>query len=165
MIAFKLERLVLEQISQAHFICPGMLGQPQAEKWIAKLGIENSVSLLPYLPQQDLWALYGRCLAYVSLSSHDGVPNSFIESIALDCFPIMGNIPSIAEWITDGQNGILVNPLNPQEAAQAITQALQNEKLRAKAFQLNEKLINNRADREKNYNRVLDFYQGLLKAD
>lgn len=75
--------LILREVPEAHFICPGMRGQPQAEKWLRELGIDASVSLLPFLSQSDLWALYSTADVYISLSSHDGTPNSFLEAIDL----------------------------------------------------------------------------------
>ena len=142
-----------------------MQGQPEAEKWVSRLGIAENTLLLPFLPQADLWALYQHAAVYVSLSSHDGTPNSFLEAIARGCFPVVGRIPSLSEWVADGANGFLVNPRDPDAAASAVLTALEGKPLRDAAARKNMQLIHNRADRAVVRDEVLNFYQGLIKKD
>lgn len=154
--------LVLEKIPDAHFICPGMQGQPVAEKWIRQLGISEQVTLLPFIPQAELWGLYAQSDLYVSLSSHDGTPNSFLEAIACGCYPVVGDILSLREWISHGENGALVNPRDARVAAKAISNALENEDLRSKAAKHNYKRVKKRADRMTVSKSVKDLYKKLL---
>ena len=123
-----------------------MQGQSEAEHWVKKLGIQNHIRLLPYLPQEQLWQLYARSKVYVSLSSHDGTPNTFLEALACGCFPVVGDIESLREWLTDGENGLLVDPKDPQKAAQAIIAALSSDEWLMKARQANQQMISERAD-------------------
>ena len=109
-----------------------------------KLG--EHVLLLPYLPQEQLWRLYSRAQIYVSLSSHDGTPNTFLEALACGCFPVVGDIASLREWLNNGENGLLVNPLDPQQAADAMIKAVVDEGLRFGALKKNYEMIRNRAE-------------------
>ena len=138
--------LVLEKVPQAFFICTAMQGQPEAEKWVEKLGIQDHVLLLPYLPQGQLWQVYSQSKVYVSLSSHDGTPNTFLEALACGCFPVVGDIESLREWLRDGKNGLLVDPMDPHQAADAVIQALTDEALLASARQKNFAMIKQRVD-------------------
>jgi glycosyltransferase involved in cell wall biosynthesis len=138
--------LVLEKVPQAFFICTAMQGQPEAEKWVEKLGIQDHVLLLPYLPQGQLWQVYAQSKVYVSLSSHDGTPNTFLEVLACGCFPVVGDIESLREWLRDGKNGLLVDPMDPHQAADAVIQALTDEALLASARQKNFAMIKQRVD-------------------
>jgi glycosyltransferase involved in cell wall biosynthesis len=137
---------VLEQVPEAHFVCTGMRGQPQAEKWLRQYGINSSVSLLPFIPQGELWALYFNAEIYMSLSSHDGTPNSFLEAIACGCFPIVGNIASLREWIDHGKNGWLVEPRDAHAAADAVIAVLCDKNLREHAAVLNQRIVADRVD-------------------
>lgn len=138
--------LVLEKVPESFFICTAMKGQPEAEKWVRALGIQDHVLLLPYLPQEQLWQLYSRSQVYLSLSSHDGTPNTFLEALACGCFPVVGDIESLREWLRDGENGFLVDPRDHSAAAGAVIRALSDESLLLKAKQNNLAMIKQRAD-------------------
>jgi len=159
---FKSIPLVLEKSPEVLFVCPGMQGQPVAENWIRKLGLSKTVKLLPYLDQEELWALYGAAEIYISLSSHDGTPNSFLEACACGCYPIVGDIASLRAWITPGENGSLVNPGDEQAAAFEICGVIANENLRIYAAKKNRRIIEKRADREVVRKQVADFYQRMI---
>ena len=79
--------------------------------------------------------------------------------MACGCFPIAGDLESIREWITHAQNGLLVNPDNPQSIADAILIALEREDLRNEAAGLNAKIISARAEYGKNMEKVVEFYE------
>jgi glycosyltransferase involved in cell wall biosynthesis len=145
-IFFKSLPLVLEKIPGAFFVCTAMQGQPQAEHWVEDLKLGEHVLLLPYLPQEQLWRLYSRAQIYVSLSSHDGTPNTFLEALACGCFPVVGDIESLREWLTDGVNGLLVDPLDPQQAANAMIKAITDENLRLNVLKKNYAMIHSRAE-------------------
>jgi len=143
---FKSIPLILDKIPEAYFVCTAMQGQPEAMKWVNNLSIQDHVLLLPYLPQEQLWQLYAKSKVYVSLSSHDGTPNTFLEALACGCFPVVGDIESLREWVRDGENGLLVDPRDHNQAAGAIIRALSDEKLIASVKQQNMQMIRQRAD-------------------
>ncbi len=149
---------VLQEVPEAHFVCTGMRGQAQAEKWVRNLGINASVSLLPFLPQGELWALYSNADVYMSLSSHDGTPNSFLEAIACGCFPLVGKIASLQEWIDHGKNGWLVDPQDASAAAYAVVSVLRDKNLRDRAAAINQKIISDRAGIQQVRKVVRKFY-------
>jgi glycosyltransferase involved in cell wall biosynthesis len=136
-----------------------MRGQPRAEKWLRDLGINASVSLLPFLPQSELWALYSNADVYISLSSHDGIPNSFLEAIACGCFPVAGNIASLREWVDHGKNGWLVEPRDMHAAADAVISVLCDKNLRDRAAVINQKIVVDRADIQQIKKVVEKFYK------
>jgi len=145
-VFFKSLPLVLKKIPGAFFVCTAMQGQPQAERWVEDLNLGEHVLLLPYLPQEQLWRVYSRAQIYVSLSSHDGTPNTFLEALACGCFPVVGDIASLREWLDNGVNGLLVNPHDPQQAADAMIKAVVDEGLRFGALKKNYEMIQSRAE-------------------
>jgi glycosyltransferase involved in cell wall biosynthesis len=155
---FKSIPLVLKEIPDAIFSCTSMQGQPEAEIWVHKLGIEKNVTLLPLLTQKDLWREFARSYISVSVSSHDGTPNTLLEAMASGCLPICGDLPSIREWITPGENGLLIDPRDPSQLAESILLSLQNPGFLAEAAQKNLQLIGQRADIEKIRQEVAGFY-------
>jgi len=147
-VFFKSLPLVLKKIPGAFFVCTAMQGQAQAERWVEELKLGDHVLLLPYLPQEQLWRLYSRAQVYVSLSSHDGTPNTFLEALACGCFPVAGDIASFREWLDNGVNGLLVDPHDPQQAAEAMIRAVVDEGLRFGALKKNYEMIRSRAEVE-----------------
>ena len=137
---------VLEEFPQTLFVCTAMQGQPQAVKWVKAYHLQDNTLLLPYLDQQALWQLFSRSQVYVSLSSHDGTPNTFLEAIACGMFPVVGNIESLQEWLEDSKNGLLVDPRNADAAAVAIKRALREKGLRQRAQQRNIHMLKERAE-------------------
>ncbi len=153
--------LVGERIPQARFVCPGMAGDPQAERWVADLGIQDRVELLPAQTRQQMAALFRGSAISVSPSTHDGTPNTLLEAMACGCFPVLGDLESTREWITPGVNGYLVDPGDHQALAEAIVAALQNPHLRAHARQINRELIAVRADYHQLMPQAEAFYRAL----
>ena len=162
-VFFKSLPLVLEKIPGAFFVCPAMQGQPHAEQWVEDMNLGEHVLLLPYLPQEQLWRLYSRAQIYVSLSSHDGTPNTFLEALACGCFPVVGDIASLREWLTNGVNGLLVDPRDPQQAADAMIRAVVDEGLRFGALKKNYEMIRSRAEVSGVRKKYRSFIQLIVK--
>jgi glycosyltransferase involved in cell wall biosynthesis len=153
--------LVLQQFPKARFLCTTMAGDPQAARWLDELGIASSVDLLPRQTRAEMAALFRRSLVVVSPSFHDGTPNTLLEGMACGCYPIAGDIESLREWITPGENGELFDPGNPQALAQAVCLALGNPELRQKAAEHNRRLIFERAEYTHVMQQAESFYQRI----
>jgi len=160
---FKAIPLVLEKRPEAKFICLSMQGEAQAVKWVKELNIEHAVQLLATVPHDEMGEIFRKTQAVVSPSVHDGTPNSLLEGMACGCFPVAGDLEPIREWITQGQNGLLVNPNDPVSIAEGILLALEREDLRREAAGLNGEIIASRAEYGKNMARADEFYGSLIK--
>lgn len=150
--------LVLKKLPNAIFLCPGMEGKPEAHHWVERLRINEHVLLLPTMPQEILWATFHRSQISVSITTHDGTPNTLLETMACGCFPIVGDIESLREWITPGVNGFLVSPHSPQELSEAIIAAYKNSEIRQKAKNFNKELILSMADAGMVRDQLAQFY-------
>ncbi|MBX3036540.1 MAG: glycosyltransferase family 4 protein [Anaerolineales bacterium] len=160
---FKAIPLVLEKFPNAKFICTSMQNESQAMKWINELNISHAVELLPSIEYQKMGDLFRSAQIVVSPSIHDGTPNSLIEAMACGCFPVAGDLESIREWITHGQNGLLFDSNDPQSIAESILLGLEREDLRRDATGLNANLISAKADYEVNMKKVEEFYYSVMR--
>lgn len=160
-VFFKSIPLVLAKRSDARFLCTGMQGEAQVTGWIREFRIEHTVELLPPIPHMEMGGVFRRAQIVLSPAIHDGTPNSLLEGMACGCFPVAGDLESIREWITHGQNGLLVNPNDPQSIADAILLGLEREDLRRDAAGLNAKIISARADYVGNMKKVTEFYKAI----
>ena len=136
-----------------------MAGESQVIEWIKELKIEHAVQLNPSLSHIQMADVFRSAQIVVSLAIHDGTPNSLLEGMACGCFPVVGDLESIREWITHGQNGLLVDPNDPQSIADGILLAIEREDLRQEAADLNAKIISARAEYKMNMKRVEEFYK------
>jgi len=78
--------------------------------------------------------------------------------------PIAGDLESIREWITDGVNGLLVDPGDPHALAVAIVKAVKNKDLRFQAAGQNRTIIAGRAEYARNMARVEEFYLKVMRG-
>jgi glycosyltransferase involved in cell wall biosynthesis len=161
---FKAIPLVLTKYSNAKFVFALMAGEAQAEQWIREFGIGDSVELLPPLSHEEMAKVFRRAQIVASPSIHDGTPNSLLEGMACACFPVAGDLESIREWITPGENGLLFDSNDPSSIAQAICSAIENKSLRENAAGLNREIILSRAEYQSNMMRAEEFYARVVST-
>ena len=150
---------VLNKVPSAVFVCPSLSGDKESERQVDKLGIRSNTKLWPRLSQAQLWKLFQKSQIFVSPSIHDGTPNSLLETMACGCFPVVGDIESMHEWVQPGINGLLVDATDSHSIADAILQAISQPALRTKAARYNAALIVERAAYMPNMARVEFFYK------
>jgi glycosyltransferase involved in cell wall biosynthesis len=155
---------ILKKYPGLSVYCAVMRSEPDAEKWIKSLNLPENVHLLPGMPQNELWDYSLRSRVVVSPAIHDGTPNSVLESMVLGCIPVVGDIETLREWITDGENGLLVDPEDPAAIASGILRALEDDELFERAQKINMKLIQERADVEKVMPEVHQFYLRVARV-
>jgi hypothetical protein len=157
--------LVLAHRPDARFVCLSMAGEPAAVRWTERLNIGHAVELLPRVPHAQVGGLLRRAQVLVSPGEHDGTPNTLLEGMACGCFPVAGDLESLREWITPGENGLLVDPADPHALAGAILTALENKSLREKAAGLNAGLVAERADYSRNMPLAERFYEQVMRLN
>jgi glycosyltransferase involved in cell wall biosynthesis len=144
--------------------CAAMRDELDAVKWIRALDLPENVQLLPAKPQDELWDYFLRSRVVVSPAIHDGTPNSVLESMALGCIPVAGDIETLREWIVDGENGLLVDPSDPAAIAKGILHALEDDELYARAKRINFQIIQEKADRDIVMPGVRFFYMKIIES-
>lgn len=116
--------------------------------------LDKNVFLIDELPHaKALEALRGSDFS-ISISHNDGTPNSMLEAMTFGAIPLMSEIESIKEWITDGTNGYLFDPSVPKSIADTMQRAIAEEKKRISMRRLNYELIVNRADYIRNMEKA-----------
>jgi glycosyltransferase involved in cell wall biosynthesis len=154
--------LVLKERRNVRFVCPGMAGEAQAQNWITDLGIDEKVELLPPQSPQGMAELFRQSQISLSITTHDGTPNTLLEAMACGCFPIAGDIESLREWITPGVNGLLVDSGEWNALAAAIVNALSQPELRRQAGERNLQMVKERAEYKKIMGEAEEFYGRLI---
>jgi len=161
-IFFRSAALAIKRRPDIVLAAVAMQGHPVAERWIAALGIQKNVRLLPILSRTEMAMLLRTSDVVVSASEHDGTPNSLLESMAAGAFPVVGDIESVREWIIDGVNGNLRDPSDAWGFSEAILSALADRELRLSAAVKNRQLIEDRAEYGSTMAKVERFYEQLI---
>ena len=156
---------VLKRHPGAVFVCAAMQSNPTAEKWVRQLAIAENVRLLPPLARKEMADLFRLASVAVSPSLHDGTPNTLLEAMACGCFPVVGDIESVREWLVDGENGLLCDPTDPDSLARAIIRPLDDEELLTRARELNVQLIAERAEYTRVMQQAEEFYYRIVQRD
>jgi len=170
---FRAIPLVLARNPGVRFLCPAMLDVPQARRWVNALGDASSdskemadcIELLPRQSRPQMASLFRQAQVVVSPSTHDGTPNTLLEALACGCFPVVGDLESLREWITPGINGLLVDPSDPGALAEAILEGLSNIELRTRASVQNLHMIATRAEYVHVMEAARAFYAQVLTTN
>jgi glycosyltransferase involved in cell wall biosynthesis len=98
---------------------------PAIRNLIAEHGLEEALSLAGPLSQRELFDEYTRadalCLpCRVVGTDRDGIPNVLVEAMACGTPVVTTGISGIPELVSDGVNGLLVEPDDPTAIASAI---------------------------------------------
>ena len=86
-----------------------------------------------------------------------------LEAMIMGAFPIQSDTVSTAEWIRDGENGLLVPPEQPEVIAQAIQRALTDHKLVERAAEINADIAARQLNQEMIRPRVIEIYKKCAK--
>ncbi|MGG7033604.1 MAG: glycosyltransferase family 4 protein [Flavobacterium sp.] len=120
----------------------------------------NNFTVLGKITHDEVVRLMGQSLIYIGNSNSDGIPNTLLEAICMNVFPIQSNPGgATAEIIENGVNGILIeNPEDSQEIKQLLLKVLDQNVLVEKGIKFNNSTI--KPNLEYNYlrNQVVKKY-------
>ena len=121
------------------------------------------LSILPESVPDEIVALMGRARIAVAVNISDGTPNTMLEAMVMGALPIQSDTISTREWVTDGDNGLLVDPEDPDDVERALRRALGDDDLVDRADRLNERLTDARIAYPVVAPRVVEAYRLVLR--
>lgn len=115
------------------------------------------------LSQLELIKLMGKSLIYIGNNISDGMPNTLLEAIIMNAFPIQSNPGNAtAEIIEHEKNGLLINDPNDIKNIESLLVAAINDKNRiAQAAIINTEIAKLRLDYTKIQPIIVDLYNYL----
>lgn len=133
---------------------------------ISSLGLEDRVSLVPPLAQDELVGYYRRasvfCLPTMIASNDDRdiLPNVVKEAMAVGVPVITTALPGMDELVEHERSGLLVPQKNAPALADALEVLLEDHDLRRRLAQEGRRKIEERFDRSKNVAQLYGFLEG-----
>ena len=114
------------------------------------------------IPEGELPELYSAADITVSVCSSDGTPVSVLEAMASGSAVVAGDLPSLREWIRDGETGLLVPVGNVEALAARLLRLVGDVSLRRKLGELAREVVEERADRTKELAEMEQVYLQLV---
>jgi glycosyltransferase involved in cell wall biosynthesis len=154
---------VLEKFPEAKLV---LIGEgPERENLktqISNLKIENSVEFKGALPHEKIPEELAKSEVFVLPSISEGMGIVIVEAQAVG-IPVIGtNVGGIPDIIKNGENGILVEPKNPKELADAIIKIFSEPEFAQKLVK-NAKVNLEKYDWQNIAQKVNSIYQELLR--
>lgn len=103
----------------------------------------DNFTVLGKITHNEVLELMGKSLIYIGNSNSDGIPNTLLEAICMDVFPIQSNPGgATAEIIENGVNGMLIeNCEDFEEIKQLVLKISKNNVLIENGIKFNESTI------------------------
>lgn len=95
-------------------------------------GVKKSFNFLGYVDNKNLINYYRLADIFVMPSLEEAFGLVFLEAMASGVPVVGGNVGGVSELITNGKNGLLINPLDYDHLASSILMLLNNECLRSR---------------------------------
>ncbi len=91
---------------------------PDADPFIAQMTelLGDCFSYGGVLTGASKWDALGRSDLFLLLSDYEGLPLALLEAMAAGCVPVVSDVGSVAEAVTDGTSGFLIEPGNINQA-------------------------------------------------
>jgi glycosyltransferase involved in cell wall biosynthesis len=138
---------------------------PEVFEFVEASSLKNfeNFKIFGKVPNQKLMEIMGESLIYIGNSTSDGMPNTLLEAIVMDVFPIQSNPGgATAEIIEHKKNGFLIEESeNPARIKDLIKEALENIELRKKAISWNSEQVKPQLERSIVKSSVLTAYKEI----
>ncbi|MFQ5786771.1 MAG: glycosyltransferase family 4 protein [Thermodesulfobacteriota bacterium] len=131
-------------------------------KLAESMGVMNNVRFVGKVRHDELPEYYTESDIFVTIPSGDTISISLLEAMACGVVPVVSDLPSSNECISDGVNGHVVPVRDVEATAQAILKLLGNRELRKSIVQRNREWMINNADWDTNMKKVEELYYSLI---
>lgn len=124
--------LILQKVPNAHYLIVGSGPyEVHLKQLVAELRLENHITFAGYVPQTELGAYFSACNVFTMISREiprrgdvEGFGIVYLQANLLGKAVVAGRSGGVPEAVLDQQTGLLVNPLDVEEIAQAIARLL-----------------------------------------
>lgn len=116
------------------------------------------------VPYEEILRMQGRARISIGLSMSDGISTSFLETLLGGSFPIQSRTACAADWIVDGEGGILVDPTDIAGVAAAIRRGLTDDALVDRAQVVNDAIVRSSLDEASIRAAVQAGYRRIVAA-
>ncbi len=155
---------ILERYPSAHLVSVGATTDPswlgQLEQEAKTLGLTDHFHVLG--GRRDVIDFLRACDVFIFPSLYEGLGIALIEAMAAGCACVASSAGPIPEVVSDGEDGILVPPGDPEAIAAAVCRLLDNESLRVRLGTAATKTALSRFQPQKSADALTKIYESVL---
>lgn len=129
---------------------------------VRELSLDSHVAFAGHVPNEELVAYLRAADIYVSTSLSDGTSSCLMEAMACALPVVVSDVPANLEWVEHGRNGFIVPRKDSTVLANSIIELLQDAELRKEFRDRNLVMAQERADLEKNLDKLERIYHRLM---
>lgn len=156
---------VIKAAPCARFIfCGEGADKKEINNLVDKLNLEKYVHFAGYVKPSVLPAYLNAADVYVSTSLSDGTSISLLEAFACGKPAVVTDVPSNLEWVKEGEGGFIVPRKDSKLLAGKIVKILNDKNLAKNMGEFNRKVVEERADWDKNFGIIEKVYEELTLA-
>jgi glycosyltransferase involved in cell wall biosynthesis len=131
-------------------------------KLVKELRLENNVSFIGLIPNEELPNILSNMDIYVSTSLSDaGLASSTAEAMTCEVPVVVSDSAENDKWVDDGKNGFIFPVKDYKKLAAILIKLLQNEYLRKLIGKEGRNIIVENNDYENEMNKVNEIYKQL----
>lgn len=132
------------------------------EQLVDQLGVSDSVQFLGI--RDDVSAKLEESDVFVLTSRAEGLSNALLEAMAAGLPVIVSNVPGNNDVVVDGENGILVDPEDPEDIAAALTRVLGDGAIRSRLGHEGRRTVGQRYALAQTADQYISLYQELAAS-
>lgn len=159
-------RLAWPHIQPCRVKC-SWITQAEFRPWVrACLGediLQHCILHEKVLPKEESIQAMREARVLYAPSVLDGIPNSMLEAMACGAFPIVSPLEGVAGVVEQEKNVLFARNLYPEELAEALIRAMNDDELVDKAAERNRTLVKELADRNRVKSIAKQFYPELAR--
>lgn len=156
---------IAEQIPDVKFLTIGKGFEykiQQLKNEAEELGINDKINFIGY--REDIASIIGSLdVGVVCSLGSEGSSRITYEYMASGVPVVATKVGGIPEVIRDGENGLLIEPKNPDQISDAVIKILKSPDLKTKFTNNSLKLIQEKFTRQRWINEILEVYQAVKK--
>lgn len=133
------------------------------ELYVRKLKIENSVSFLGNVTTRTLYDLYSKAMVYVQPSLYEPFSIATLEAMSMGKPVVAARVGGTPEVVIDEETGLLVEPRNSRQLADAVNRIFSDDSLRKKLSREAIKKVQNEFSWKKVAEKTFELYRDSLK--
>ena len=129
---------------------------------IDEKAMEGRVHIIGYVPDEDMAPLYQQAELFVLPSLFEPFGMTVLEAMACGTAVVASKFGGIRNVVTTGENGVLIDPSDPEEFSQAIVSILSDSKLAGRLADEGRNTIQRSYSWEAIADRHIAFYEKFL---